>query len=253
MLIMIVSIVLGIILIKKKTTKIAYMLAITELIYIGLVIILGGSVDIGVLALLLSLVGAIRIDKKWKIYQGISAGNNQGNYTGNSTDGRTQNNTYTQYHTSQAANNETYWQKKPEADHGFVSVGASKSLREALNIYKKEKSWSAEKDMREALKNGKVWVPYISEKNKLDILKNGENYYLPVFTSGAEMKEYGRKFSQREVSFSDAIDMAKGSRYVLTGLVINAFTDSVILDWNQLGTGIPNADEEEEEKTMYRR
>lgn len=53
------------------------------------------------------------------------------------------------------------------------------------------------------------------------------------------------------ISFSDAINMAKESRYVLTGLVINAFTDSVILNWDQLGTGIPNADEEE--KTTYKR
>ena len=135
--------------------------------------------------------------------------------------------------------------------NGFVSTGASKSLKEALNIYKKEKSWSAENDMIEALKISKVWVPYISEKNQMDILKNGERYYFPVFTSAAEMKEYGKKFYQREVYISDAINMAKESRYVLTGLVINAFTDSVILNWDQLGTVITDADEEE--KTTYKR
>ena len=86
----------------------------------------------------------------------------------------------------------------------------------------------------------------------MDILKNGERYYFPVFTSAAEMKEYGKKFYQREVYISDAINMAKESRYVLTGLVINAFTDSVILDWNQLGTINPGGDDEEEE-TMYTR
>ena len=229
----------------------AYILAIIELIYVLLAITSGGSVGIGAISFLLSLVGAIRIDKKWKLYQEISVGNNQGNPAGNSTDGRTQNNAYAQYHTSQAANNETYWQKKPEENHGFVSAGTSKSLKEALNIYKKEKSWSAENDMIESLKTSKVWVPYISEKNQMDILKNGERYYFPVFTSAAEMKEYGKKFYQREVYISDAINMAKESRYVLTGLVINAFTDSVILNWDQLGTGIPNADEEE--KTTYKR
>ena len=244
LLFMVVSIVLGILLIKKKTTTMAYILAIIELVYVLLAITSGGSVGIGAISFLLSIVGAIRIDKKWKLYQEISVGN--------STDGRTQNNAYAQYHTSQAANNETYWQKKPEENHGFVSTGASKSLKEALNIYKKEKSWSAENDMIESLKTSKVWVPYISEKNQLDILKNGERYYLPVFTSAAEMKEYGKKFYQREVSFPDAIDMTKRTQYTLTGLVINAFTDSVILDWNQLGTVIPEADEEEE-KTMYRR
>lgn len=239
------------ILTEKKTTTMAYILAVIELVYVLLAITSGGSVGIGAISFLLSIVGAIRIDKKWKLYQGISVGNNQGNSTGNSTDGRTQNNAYAQYHTSQAANNETYWQKKPEEDHGFVSAGASKSLIETLNNYKKEKSWSAENDMIETLKKSKVWVPYISEKNQLDILKNGERYYLPVFTSGAEMKEYGKKFYQREVSFSDAIDMTKRTQYTLTGLVINAFTDSVILDWNQLGTVIPDADEEE--KTTYKR
>ena len=58
-------------------------------------------------------------------------------------------------------------------------------MKEALNIYKKEKSWSAENDMIESLKTSKVWVPYISEKNQMDILKNGERYYFPVFTSAA--------------------------------------------------------------------
>lgn len=251
LLFMVVSIVLGILLIKKKTTTMAYILAIIEVVYVLLAITSGGSVGIGAISFLLSIVGAIRIDKKWKLYQEISVGNNQGNPAGNSTDGRTQNNAYAQYHTSQAANNETYWQKKPEENHGFVSAGATKSLKEALNIYKKEKSWSAENDMIEALKTSKVWVPYISEKNQMDILKNGERYYFPVFTSAAEMKEYGKKFYQREVYISDAINMAKESRYVLTGLVINAFTDSVILNWDQLGTGIPNADEEE--KTTYKR
>ena len=105
--------------------------------------------------------------------------------------------------------------------------------------------------MRANFVERKKWVPYISEKNQMDILKNGERYYFPVFTSAAEMKEYGKKFYQREVYISDAINMAKESRYVLTGLVINAFTDSVILNWDQLGTGIPNADEEE--KTTYKR
>ena len=226
-------------------------MVVSIVLYVLLAITSGGSVGIGAISFLLSLVGAIRIDKKWKLYQEISVGNNQGNPAGNSTDGRTQNNAYAQYHTSQAANNETYWQKKPEENHGFVSTGASKSLKEALNIYKKEKSWSAENDMIESLKTSKVWVPYISEKNQMDILKNGERYYFPVFTSAAEMKEYGKKFYQREVYISDAINMAKESRYVLTGLVINAFTDSVILNWDQLGTGIPNADEEE--KTTYKR
>ena len=244
LLFMVVSIVLGILVIKKKTTTMAYILAVIELVYVLLAITSGGSVGIGAISFLLSIVGAIRIDKKWKLYQEISVGN--------STDGRTQNNAYAQYHTSQAANNETYWQKKPEENHGLVSAGATKSLKEALNIYKKEKSWSAENDMIETLKKSKVWVPYISEKNQLDILKNGESYFLPVFTSGAEMKEYGKKFYQREVYFSDAINMAKESRYVLNGLVINAFTDSVILNWDQLGTGIPNADDREE-KTTYKR
>ena len=222
------------------------------MVYVLLAITSGGSVGIGAISFLLSIVGAIRIDKKWKLYQEISVGNNQGNPAGNSTDGRTQNNAYAQYHTSQAANNETYWQKKLEENHGFVSAGATKSFKEALNIYKKEKSWSAENDMIESLKTSKVWVPYISEKNQLDILKNGERYYLPVFTSRAEMKEYGKKFSQRELRFSDVMDMAKRSQYALTGLVINAFTDSVILNWDQLGTGIPNADDGEA-KTMYKR
>ena len=251
MLFMVISIVIGILLIKKKTTKMAYIVAITELIYALLAIISGGSVGVGVIALALSLAGAIRIDKKWKQYQEISVGNKPGNNTGNTTARTTQNNTYTEIHTSETTNNGSSWQQAKK-NNDFVSADSPKSLEETLNIYKKEKSWSAENNMIETLKNSKVWVPYISEKNQLDILKNGERYYLPVFTSRAEMKEYGKKFSQREVCFSDVMDMAKRSQYTLTGLVINAFTDSVILDWNQLGTINPGGDDEEEE-TMYTR
>lgn len=252
LLIMIADIILGIILIKKKTTTMAYVLSITELVYVLMVVISGGTVGTGAIALLLSLVGAIRIDKKWKQYQEISVGNKQGNNTGNTTAGRAQNNTYTQTHTFESANNENFWQKKTQENNGFVSAGMPKSLKETLDIYKRDKSWSAENDMIEALKNSKVWVPYIREKNQLDILQNGGRYYLPVFTSGEEMKEYGKKFWQKEVFFPDVMDMAKGSQYALNGLVINAFTDSVILDWNQLGTIISGGDDVEEE-TMYTR
>lgn len=104
-----------------------------------------------------------------------------------------------------AANNETYWQKKPEENHGFVSTGASKSLKEALNIYKKEKSWSAENDMIESLKTSKVWVPYISEKKPAGYSgKMEKEYYLLCLQVQQEMKEYGKKFYQREVYISDA-------------------------------------------------
>ena len=82
LLFMVVSIVLGILFIKKKTTTMAYILAIIELIYVLLAITSGGSVGIGAISFLLSLVGAIRIDKKWKLYQEISVGNNQGNPAG---------------------------------------------------------------------------------------------------------------------------------------------------------------------------
>ena len=59
LLFMVVSIVLGILLIKKKTTTMAYILAIIELIYVLLAITSGGSVGIGAISFLLSLVGAI--------------------------------------------------------------------------------------------------------------------------------------------------------------------------------------------------
>ena len=47
LLFMVVSIVLGILLIKKKTTTMAYILAIIELVYVLLAITSGGSVGIG--------------------------------------------------------------------------------------------------------------------------------------------------------------------------------------------------------------
>ena len=63
MLFMIFDIVMGILLIKKKTTKMAYILAITELVYIVLVLVLGGTIGIGAIAFLLALAGAIKNKK----------------------------------------------------------------------------------------------------------------------------------------------------------------------------------------------
>ena len=127
MLFMIFDIVMGILLLKKKTTKMAYILAITELVYIVLVLVLGGTIGIGAIAFLLALAGAIRIDKKWKQYQEISGGSNQLNHTGNSTAGTTQNNTYTEIHTSKTANNGSTWQQA-EKNNDFVSADSPKMI-----------------------------------------------------------------------------------------------------------------------------
>lgn len=57
-----------------------------------------------------------------------------------------------------------------------------------------------------------------------DILNNDEEYFFPVFSSEEEMGEYGNEFSKVEMSFFEAVNMAKNSDKELDGIVINAFS-----------------------------
>lgn len=66
-----------------------------------------------------------------------------------------------------------------------------------------------------------------------DILQNGEDFFFPVFSSVEEMGEYGAHFSNIPVKFLDAIVMAKNNDQDLTGIVLNAFSESYVLPKEQ--------------------
>ena len=62
-----------------------------------------------------------------------------------------------------------------------------------------------------------------------DILQNGDEYFFPVFTSAAEMGEYGDNFSKIEKWFLEAIPLAFNNEKKVSGIVINAFTEPFVV------------------------
>lgn len=74
-------------------------------------------------------------------------------------------------------------------------------MKEALNIYKKEKSWSAENDMIESLKTSKVWVPYISEKNQMDISEKEKDIFSCVYKCSGNERVWEEILSKRSIHF----------------------------------------------------
>lgn len=62
-----------------------------------------------------------------------------------------------------------------------------------------------------------------------DILQNGEEFFFPVFTTAEEMGEYGDNFSKIERHFLEAANLAKNNEKNVTGIVINAFSESFVI------------------------
>ncbi len=68
-----------------------------------------------------------------------------------------------------------------------------------------------------------------------DILQSGDEYYFPVFSSREEMGEYGKHFSKVPSPFMNTIAMARNNpNYEISGIVVNAFTNSAALKWDLL-------------------
>ena len=80
-----------------------------------------------------------------------------------------------------------------------------------------------------------------------DILQNENEFFFPVFTSTEEMGEYGNGFSKIEKHFLEAATLAKNSKYDVTGIVINAFSDPFVIpkDMFDLIDGMPSSIEEQ--------
>lgn len=65
----VVSIVLGILLLKKRSSTIAYALGGVGLLMAVLAVASGGTIGAGIIATVLAIVGARKIDKLWAEYQ----------------------------------------------------------------------------------------------------------------------------------------------------------------------------------------
>lgn len=63
-----------------------------------------------------------------------------------------------------------------------------------------------------------------------DILQNGEQFFFPIFSSVEEMGEYGEHFSKVQKHILEVIPMAQNSEKNVAGIVLNAFSESFILD-----------------------
>ena len=62
-----------------------------------------------------------------------------------------------------------------------------------------------------------------------DILKNGDELFFPVFTDLKEMGGYGTQFSNIERHFMDAMVQAYNNENNVAGIVVNAFSESIII------------------------
>lgn len=63
-----------------------------------------------------------------------------------------------------------------------------------------------------------------------DILQKGDKYFFPVFSNVQAMGEYGDNFSKVQKHFIEAIHMTKANEKELEGIVINAFSEPMIVD-----------------------
>ena len=65
-----------------------------------------------------------------------------------------------------------------------------------------------------------------------DILQKDDQYYLPAFSTEADMGEYGKNFSRIQMHFLQVIELARNNKKYkdgLTGIVINAFSEPFVL------------------------
>ena len=83
-----------------------------------------------------------------------------------------------------------------------------------------------------------------------DILQNGEDFFFPVFSTAEEMGEYGESFSKVQRHFLEAVNLARNNEKKVTGIVINAFTEPLVMPMKLLeiiadmGSAIENPEDE---------
>ena len=76
-----------------------------------------------------------------------------------------------------------------------------------------------------------------------DILQNENDFFFPVFTSAEEMGDYGEAFSKVEKHFLEAANLARNNEKNVAGIVINAFTESIVIpkELFDIITGMPSS------------
>ncbi len=102
-----------------------------------------------------------------------------------------------------------------------------KMLKEAIETFNADKNKIKFFVVLEMLRDSNVFVPYT--KKGVDILSSNHKYYFPVFSSLVEMWEYGEGISKISMPFLDAIKKAIKADKNVEGIVVNAFTDSVVI------------------------
>lgn len=137
-------------------------------------------------------------------------------------------------------------------------------LKEAVAVFNKERTENHFLDVLEFLRDSYVWIPCNAVMSEADIaeieqavkesgddlssmigktfstkeavrmipdlLQNGEQFFFPIFSSVEEMGEYGEHFSKVQKHILEVIPMARNSEKNVAGIVLNAFSDSFILD-----------------------
>ena len=134
-------------------------------------------------------------------------------------------------------------------------------LRDAIAKFNKDKTQDNFIEVLEILRDSLVWIPCnvvigeadeeflkeIADKDEKevkgaeftlqddmrmipDILKNGDNYFFPVFSGMDEMGEYGNDFSKVQKHFIEAMSLAIGNEKDVVGIVIDAFSEPMIID-----------------------
>ena len=96
-------------------------------------------------------------------------------------------------------------------------------------------------ELLQILRDSYVWMPcrMLSELNvetdleegmSPDLFQKGADYFLPIFSSEKEMKEFADGRSKYPVRVTKAISMAKESSKPITAIVLNAFTEPFVID-----------------------
>lgn len=144
-------------------------------------------------------------------------------------------------------------------------------LTNALHLYCEHPSEENFMDLLLLLKESDVWIPCTMEMSEEDheyfakvveeadgyldssigkelnvqdhitlspvIIQNEDGYFFPVFSSIEEMGDYKKEVSKMEESFLRAIQFARNHEIEVRGIVINPFTDAIVVD-RQLFDGI---------------
>lgn len=127
-------------------------------------------------------------------------------------------------------------------------------LKDAIRKFNNDRNQDNFIDVLELLRDSYIWIPchVVMEDEDIekllnsdtgdvltseedirlipDILENNGHYYFPVFTTMEDMGEYGYQFSKIEKHFLESIMLAKNNERDISGIVINAFSESFILD-----------------------